>query len=89
MFSFRTMISPLIIRVAFFVGCAACVVIAAYALAVGVRDRSFTAAAVGIATLIFGPLMLRLAAEAAILFFRMNETLTEIHSLLEAAAGDE
>lgn len=89
MFSFKTMISPLIIRVAFFVGCAACVVIAAYALAVGVRDRSFTAAFVGVATVIFGPLLLRLTAEAAILFFRMNETLSEIHALLEDAVGND
>ena len=71
-FTFRRMLTPMIIQFLFWIG------IVATTLS-GIMGM-FTPGSFfhGLQTLIFGPIIIRLACELIILFFRMNETLTDI-----------
>ena len=73
--AFRRMITPILIQVVFWI--ATVVVIIAGLLGLIVGDDA-TARLFGLATLIVGPLMVRIYAEIFLVIFRMNETLTEI-----------
>lgn len=74
-FSFRRMLTPLIIQVLFWIGLGFCVIAGLITLFTG-------HILMGLETLIFGPLLIRIACELVILFFRMNETLTDISNTL-------
>jgi len=89
--AFRRMVTPVIIQIIFWLGVAACVImgLATMAMGVGVLEgRSgngpdaggFIA---GVAIIVGGTLMVRIYCEILILFFRMNETLTDIKNNLE------
>lgn len=69
--TFRRMVAPIIIEVLFWIGIAFCIFSGFYEIFHG----DFLA---GIGTLIVGSLMVRVVCELFILFFRMNETLTDI-----------
>ena len=73
--TFRTMIAPVLIQVVFWIGVAACAVI-------GIMNIADEAVVPGIIILLLGPLVLRLWCELTILFFRMNQTLTDIRNRL-------
>ncbi len=74
---FRRMVTPLIIEVVFWIGILAIMVISLIDLigsnSVGVRVLAFF-------MLILGPLFWRMWCEYVIVFFRMNETLTDIRT---------
>jgi hypothetical protein len=53
--------------------------------AIEAKSNSFTKILKGLLVMILGPFALRLTAESIILFFRMNETLTDISKQLEIA----
>jgi hypothetical protein len=72
-FSFRRMITPIIIKIVFWGGVVAAVVVGLGLLADGNRGA-------GLAVVILGPLAVRIYCELLILFFRMNETLTDIRN---------
>jgi hypothetical protein len=76
--SFRTMITPVIIQIIFWVGVALSVIIGIGYIAVGSRYYGGPAPLYGLMILIFGPLAVRIYCEILIIFFRINETLTEI-----------
>lgn len=81
---FRKMITPLIIQILFWVGVAG-TVIAALVMMGSSFGRYGGGAGTFLGGLIFlvvGPVMVRIYCELLILFFRMNETLTEIKDLL-------
>jgi hypothetical protein len=80
--AFRTMVAPVIIQVIFWIGSAIAILIG---LAIGLPillGGTFAhpgrALAVGLGFILIGPLVVRIYCELLILFFRINETLTEI-----------
>ena len=81
---FRKMITPLIIQILFWVGVAGTAI-----AALVMMGSSFGRYGGGVGTflgglvfLVVGPVMVRIYCELLILFFQMNETLTEIKDLL-------
>jgi hypothetical protein len=82
-FSFRTMITPIIIQIIFWIGVALCIIIGLGYLLVGSR-YSHSGPAYGLLIIFLGPVAVRIYCEILIIFFRINETLTEIkHNLDE------
>src|SRR5215211_4750089 len=78
-FSFRRMITPIIIKIIFWCG----VVIS---VAVGLGFIADGNVGLGLAFVVLGPLSVRIYCELLILFFRMNETLTDIRNSLAGNA---
>lgn len=84
--SFRRMITPLIIQVLFWIGVGVSVIAGLIMIVSGASSRSDYygessgggEVIIGILLLIVGPFIVRVWCEMLILFFRMNETLTEI-----------
>ncbi len=78
--SFRKMITPVIIQIIFWIGVAAAIIGGIVVLVTGdeVGTRLF-----GLLYIILGPLYWRVVCEIVILFFRMNETLTDIKNNTE------
>jgi len=77
---FRKMITPVIIQVLFWVGVGVSVISGLVIMASGFvnyynRGASFLG---GLLVILLGPVIVRIYCELLILFFRMNETLTEI-----------
>ncbi|MBN2218069.1 MAG: DUF4282 domain-containing protein [Pirellulales bacterium] len=83
--AFRTMLAPVLIQVVFWVGALACVLYGVYLVARARSGDSWDQLQVlrGAGWAVFGPLAVRLACEVVILFFRINETLTEIKNRLK------
>lgn len=76
---FRKMITPVIIQVLFWVGVAIAVIGALGMMVFGVATNGQgVMVLVGLVMLVVGPVLVRIYCELLILFFRMNETLTEI-----------
>jgi len=82
-FSFRTMITPIIIQIIFWVGVALCLIIGIGYLLVGSQYFGSASVLYGLLILILGPVAVRIYCEILIIFFRINETLTEIKHALE------
>jgi hypothetical protein len=76
------MITPIIIQVLFWIGTVLCVILGIKAIDEGTSSRfgggGGEEVLAGVLFLILGPLIVRIYCELLILFFRMNETLTEI-----------
>jgi hypothetical protein len=81
-FSFRTMITPVIIQILFWLGVALCVIFGIGYMVIGSRYGA-AGPVYGLLILIFGPVVVRIYCEILIIFFRINETLTEIKHSLE------
>jgi hypothetical protein len=81
-FSFRTMITPVIIQILFWLGVALCVIFGIGYMVIGSRYGA-AGPVYGLLILIFGPVVVRIYCEILIIFFRINETLTEIKHTLE------
>lgn len=82
--SFRKMITPIIIQIIFWIGVAICVIAGFGTIIAGIGDYGGGLAVLGgLATIIFGPIVVRIYCELLILFFRMNETLTDISNKLD------
>lgn len=86
--SFRRMITPLIIQIIFAVSVAATTVAGLVAIITGIRDNNRGAAFIGLAVLIFAPLVARIYCELTIVVFRINETLADLLELQQAGAED-
>lgn len=84
--SFRRMITPVIIQVIFWIGVVLCIITGLVAIIGGASARYGGGPQVlsGLLVLIFGPLWVRISCELIIIFFRMNETLTEIRNSLRS-----
>jgi len=82
---FRKMITPVIIQVLFWVGVAGTVIAALVVMAMSFGSSGGGAAQFlgGLVMLVLGPVVVRIYCELLILFFRMNETLTDIKNGLE------
>lgn len=82
--SFRKMITPTIIRFIFWIGAGIAVIVGLIMLFSNLgRYGDGGSAIVGLLTIVIGPLVVRIACEQIILFFRINETLTEIRNDLQ------
>ena len=82
--TFRRMITPVLIQVVYWILTVVVVVVGLNLLRGGgqtARTIGFGPAqrVLGLLILVIGPLVVRVYAELLILFFRMNETLTEIN----------
>ena len=83
-FSFRKMITPTIIRFIFWIGSGLMVIGGLVALFSNLGRYGSAASAIGgLLTIFIGPVVVRIACEQVILFFRINETLSEIRSDLQ------
>ncbi len=83
--AFRKMITPVIIQILFWVGVVV-VVLAGVANIVGGMGTRFGGGTMilgGLFMILVGPFLVRIYCELLILFFRMNETLTDITNTLE------
>ena len=75
--AFRRMITPLIIQIIFWIGAIGLFIGGIVGIATA-HDGGAGQIVWGILLMILGPLWVRIWCELLILFFRMNETLTEI-----------
>lgn len=71
------MITPVIIQIIFWIGVVLCLIVGIGYLLVGSRYGN-ASPAYGVLIIIFGPIVVRIYCEILIIFFRINETLTEI-----------
>ncbi|TFB24462.1 DUF4282 domain-containing protein [Filobacillus milosensis] len=69
--TFDKMILPIIIQIIFWIGVVATVIS-------GILMMIGGEVLLGLLTLVFGPLVVRIYCELIIIFFKMNDTLTEI-----------
>lgn len=78
--SFRRMITPLIIQVLFWIGVVVSVIAGLIMIVAGAVDDygGGEQVLIGLTVFVLGPIVVRIWCELLILFFRMNETLTEI-----------
>ena len=76
---FRKMITPVIIQILFWIGVAIAVIGALGMIVIGVTSNGQGIMVLGgLVMLVLGPVVVRIYCELLILFFRMNETLTDI-----------
>lgn len=76
---FRKMITPVIIQILFWVGVGVAVIAGLVQIGTAFsRYGSAVSVLTGLLTIVLGPVLVRIYCELLILFFRMNETLTEI-----------
>lgn len=73
---FRRMLTPIIIQVFFWLGLVLCIVAAIY----NFFHHAFVH---GLQMLILGPILIRVGSEFFILFFRINETLTDLKNTVQ------
>jgi hypothetical protein len=81
--SFRKMITPVIIEILFWVGVIVCIIGGLILITAGIKTNEAQSVLSGVLLLILGPLGVRIYCEILIIFFRINETLTEIKHVLE------
>jgi hypothetical protein len=80
--TFRKMITPLIIQILFWIGVVGSILVGLVMMVSGASSDYGGGQSVlmGLFVLLLGPIMVRIYCELLILFFRMNETLTDIRS---------
>ena len=81
--AFRTMVTPIIIQVIFWVGVAGCIIVGLVGIFSASGPTPGKDIGTGLLVLFLGPLVVRVYCEILIIFFRINETLTEIKHGLE------
>ncbi len=82
--AFRTMLTPVIIQAVFWVGVVICVIAGMILILMGVGQYGGGPNVLkGLLLLLLGPIAVRIYCEILIIFFRINETLTEIKHTLE------
>jgi len=82
--AFRTMLTPIIIQILFWIGTVICVIVGATMVIYGARyfGGENHLELKGVLLIVLGPLGVRIYCEILIVFFRINETLTEIEHIL-------
>lgn len=84
--AFRTMVTPVIIQILFWVGALICLIAGAMMIIYGAthfQEGQGQYLWKGVLLFVLGPLGVRVYCEILIIFFRINETLTEIKHGLE------
>lgn len=72
---FRRMIMPILLQILFWLSLLLCII-------TGIADFFNHKILMGLQIIIFGPILARIVCEFMILFFRINETLTDIKNEL-------
>ena len=80
-FAFRRMLTPLVIQVVFALGVVVAFLVGGLVVGQGIRHHHGGEIAVGVLTIVLGPLLVRLYCELVIVIFRINETLTDMRAL--------
>jgi hypothetical protein len=86
------MITPIILEALFWLGVTACVIagfVILYTANTGGYAHPTSRAILGILLIFVGPLLVRIYVELLILFFRMNESLTDVRNHLLRQASDQ
>ena len=93
-FSFKKMITPVIIKILFWLAILGCIIGGIFQIAMGATmgatmEFGFMPELVltGFALLIFGPIVVRVYCELLLILFSMNDTLTEIKQQLARQQG--
>lgn len=84
--AFRTMVTPVIIQILFWIGAVLCFIIGGMMIIYGATQYRTGQAHYlwqGVLLFVLGPLGVRLYCEILIVFFRINETMTEIKNTIE------
>ena len=81
--AFRKMVTPVIIQILFWAGVIICIIVGIILIGMGSKYPGNQWVLEGVLLIILGPLAVRLYCEILIVFFRINETLTEIKHVLE------
>ena len=81
--SFRKMITPIIIQILFWLGVIIAIIFGIVSIVYGVIRSDIPTLLYGLLVLILGPVAVRIYCEILILFFRINETLTEISNKID------
>ena len=81
--TFRRMITPIIIQVVFWVGAVLASLSGIILMIASLNLKQVDGVFIGFFTMILGPVVVRIYCELLIIFFRMNETLTEIRNDLK------
>ncbi|MCK5654407.1 MAG: DUF4282 domain-containing protein [Dehalococcoidia bacterium] len=82
--AFRRMITPIIIKIVFWIGVIGWLVLGIWAIVDGVRDESDAGGVIGgVLILIFGPIIWRVFCEILILTFRIIETLADVRNIIK------
>lgn len=87
--AFRRMITPMIIQAIFWIGVIACIIGGIVFIAVEGNQDEGSMIAIGIALILVGPVVVRLWCEFSILFFRINETLTDIKNEISKRSDEQ
>ena len=88
--AFRTMLTPIIIQAVFWIGGVICVIVGMILILMGVGQYGGGPNVIkGVLLLFLGPIGVRIYCEILIIFFRINETLTEIQHTLEERRGPQ
>jgi hypothetical protein len=77
------MITPIIIQILFWIGVLIAIIYGIASIVYGVVRSDVQTLLYGLLGLILGPLVVRIYCEILILFFRINETLTEISNKID------
>jgi len=81
--NFRKMITPVVIKVIFWIGVGLCVISGLIAIVTSFGPYGDVSAIItGLVTMILGPVVVRIYCEILIIIFRINDTLTEIKEAL-------
>lgn len=82
--AFRTMLTPVIIQAIFWLGVTICIIVGLVFVLSGVGQYGGGPNVLkGFLLVFLGPIAVRIYCEILIIFFRINETLTEIKHALE------
>jgi hypothetical protein len=82
--SFRTMVTPVIIQILFWIGAIICLIGGGIMIFFGISHTGQTPYIwKGVLLFFLGPLAVRVYCEILIVLFRINETLTEIKHAIE------
>ncbi len=81
--TFRRMITPIIIQIIFWIGAALASLSGIGLIIASFKMKEVGGMFVGFFAMILGPVVVRIYCELLIIFFRMNETLTEIRNELK------
>ncbi len=87
--AFRTMVTPVIIEILFWIGAILCLIMGVIMIIYGIMQYHAGQARYlwqGLLLFLLGPLGVRVYCEILIVFFRINETLTEIKHSIENPA---
>jgi Domain of unknown function (DUF4282)/GYF domain 2 len=84
--AFRRMITPIIIQIVFWIGAVLSSMAGIFLMIASIQTKNVGGIFMGFFAMLLGPITVRIYCELLIVFFRMNETLTDIHNELKRSS---